>query len=74
MRRLASNCTWMPGCIWDISCNHELPERGSLMTMYGSGLLLGFRILSHFHNIHQIYRVLLVARLRFPSRKRMSST
>ena len=24
---------WIPGCIWEISCSHELPDRASLMTM-----------------------------------------
>ena len=37
-RSPTSNWTWIPGCIWDISCSHELPDRGSLMTMYAVGL------------------------------------
>ena len=37
-RSQTSNWTWIPGCIWDISCSHELPDRGSLTTMYAVGL------------------------------------
>ena len=28
-----ADVTLMPGCIMEISCSQELPERGSLMTM-----------------------------------------